>query len=236
MSRAVIADVQELIEAVSPIEPDLASILEPLDRLPANTFAPDRCTSAWRRLYLSIYELPRRLVLVGSIDDSPELAGVIDNAPGMLIVETDAQRAATAESLTLGTQWRSLSEFGLDLDLEDRVQLATALVHSLQPISLLVWGSRAGWEMMARYGAALRTNTALYAAIASSPEFSANDLLRNYFRNCIHVMSALYGPDEEQLQHIANLFGLPPGERWRLRNLGSCRDSDGFLTPLDALQ
>jgi hypothetical protein len=236
MSRAVIADVQELIEAMSPIEPDLATIRKPLDKLPATTFALDRCTSAWRRLYLSIYQLPRRLVLVGSIDDSPELAELIDSAPGMLIVETDAQMAATAESLTLGMQWRSLSEFGVDLDLEDRVQLATALVQSLQPVGLLVWGSRAGWEMMARYGAALRTNTGLYAAVASSPEFSANDLLRNYFRDCIHVISALYGPDEQQLQRSADLFGLPPSEHWRLRHLTSCRESDGFLAPLDAMQ
>ena len=234
VSRAAIADVRELIEAISPIEPDLAAIPEPLDKIRANTFAPDLCTSAWRRLYLSIYVLPCRLLLVGSIDDSPKLAELVDDAPGLLIVETDSQRVSTAESLTLGTQWRSLSEFGVDLDLEDRIQLATALVHSLQPTGLLVWGSCAGWEMMARYGAGLRTNTALYAAIASSPNFSATDLLRKYFRECIHLLCALYGSDEQQLQRIADLFGLPPGEHWRMRNLRSCRNSDGFLAPLDA--
>ena len=236
LSRAAIADVQALIEAMSPIEPDLAAIPEHLERLSVFAFAPDRCTSAWRQLYLSIYQLPRRLVLVGSIDDSPELAELIDSAPGMLIVETDAERASTAESLTLGTQWRSLSEFGVDLDLEDRVNLVTALVHSLQPTALLVWGSRAGWEMLAEFGAALRSNTALFAAVASSPEFSATHLLRSYFRNCIPVIVALYGDDEQQLQRIADLFGLPPGEHWRLRSLKRWRESDGFLAPLDVLQ
>jgi hypothetical protein len=236
MSRAVIADVQELIEAMSPIEPDLAAISESLDKLPANTFSPDRCTSTWRRLYLSIYELPRRLVLVGSIDQSPELARLMDDASGLLIVETDTQRASTAELLALGTEWRSLSEFGFDLDSDDRVKLAATLVNSLQPTDLLVWGSRAGWEMLAEYGAALRSNTALFAAVASSPQFSATDLLRKYFRPCIPVISALYGPDEQQLQRISSLFGLPPGEHWRLRHLTSCKESDGFLAPLDALQ
>ena len=99
MSRAAIADVRELIEAISPIEPDLAAIPEPLDKIRANTFAPDLCTSAWRRLYLSIYVLPCRLLLVGSIDDSPKLAELVDDAPGLLIVETDSQRVSTAKLL-----------------------------------------------------------------------------------------------------------------------------------------
>ncbi len=236
LSGLAVAEAQALIEAMSPIEPDLAAILEPLEKLPAFAFALDRCALAWRQLYLSIYELPSRLVLVGSIDESSELAGLIDNTPGMLIVETDAQGASTAESLPLGTQWRSLSEFAVDLDLDDRVKLATALVNSLQPTGLLVWGSRAGWEMLAQYGAALRSNTALFAAVASSPEFSAADLLRNYFRTCIPVISTLYLPDEQHLQRIADLFGLPPGEHWRLRSLKRCRESDGFLAPLDVLR
>jgi len=236
LSRGAVAEAQALIEAMSPIEPDLAAMPEPLEKLPVFAFAPDRCTSAWRQLYLSIYELPRRLVLVGSIDESSELAELIDNTPGMLIIETDAQRASTAESLPRGTQWRSLSEFGVDLDVDDRVKLATALVNSLQPTGLLVWGSRAGWEMLAQYGTALQSNTALFAAIASSPEFSAADLLRSYFRSCIPVISTLYLPDEQDLQRIAGLFGLPPGEHWRLRSLKRCRESDGFLAPLDVLR
>ena len=140
LSRAAIAEAEAVIQSLSPIEPDLAAMPASLETVRLLSFTPDRCTSAWRGLYLSIYKLPRRVVLVGSIDDAPELAGLSENTAGLLIVETDTQEVSTAELLPSGTEWRALTEFGADLDAEDRVILATALVHSLQPAALLEIG------------------------------------------------------------------------------------------------
>lgn len=232
LSSAAIAEAEVVIQALSPIEPDLAAMPSSLETVRLLSFTPDRCTSAWRGLYLSIYQLPRRLVLVGSIDDATELAGLPEDTAGLLIVETDTQQISTAELLPRGTQWRALTEFGADLDAEDRVKLATALVHSLQPTALLVLGSRAGWEMLARHGGAIRSNTALFAVAAASPELSAAKLLGDYLRRCIPVLSALYGPDQRALHRIANLFGLTPGERSKLRALRDWQDTYGFLSLL----
>jgi len=237
LSRAAVADVRALIEAMSAIEPDLAALPKPLETLAVATwFAPDRCTAAWRRLYLSIYELPQRLVFVGAIDNAPELAALLKDTSGTLIIETDAQVVSTAELLPSHTQWRSLSEFAVELDAEDRIRLATALVNGLQPAALLVWGSRIGWEMLARHGRAFRSNTALFGAFASAPEISAVDLLRSYFRSCISVISALYSADEQELRRFAALFGLPSSEYWKLRDLKKCWEDRDFFAQIGAPQ
>jgi hypothetical protein len=229
LSCDAVAEAAAVIQALSSIEPDLVAMSETLQTIPIFSTPPDRCASAWRGLYLSIYQLPRRLILVGAIDDVAELAGLGEDTAGLLIVETDAQSVSTAELLPRGTQWRSLTEFGEGLDTEDRVKLATALVNGLQPTALLVMGSRAGWEMLARHGSAIRSNTALFAAATASPELSAAHLLRSYLRSCIPMLSALYGPDERSLYSIADLFGLTPGERGKLRALPDWRDAHGFL-------
>ena len=119
-----------------------------------------------------------------------------DDAADLLIVETDAQTVSTAELLPRGTQWRSLAEFGANLDAEDRVQIDhRRLINGLQPAAVLVMGSRAGWEMLARLWWRIRSGTALFAAVAASPDSSAADLLGDYLRKCIHVLSTLYGPE-----------------------------------------
>jgi hypothetical protein len=230
LSGAAVAEAMAVIQALSPLEPDLASISEALEALPIQSFAPDRTSLAWRWLYLSLYTLPRRVVLVGSIDATPELADLTDDTAGLLIVETDVLIVSTAELLPRGTQWRSLTEFGVDLDAEDRVQLTTALVNGLQPPSVLVMGSRAGWEMLARHGRALRSNADLFAAIAASPDLSAVNLLGEYLRKCIPVLSTLYGPGERALRRIADLFELSADQRGKLRDLRDWRDDQGFLS------
>jgi hypothetical protein len=226
LTRAAIAEVRAVIQALSPIEPDLASLPEALVSIPMISFTADRCAVAWRKLYLSLHAIPRYLVLAGSIDGTPELAGLVEAMAELLVVETDAQLVSTAECLPRGAKW--LSEFGVDLDPEDRISLVTALVNGLRPAALLVWGSLAGWEMLARHGRALRHNTALFAIAAFSPELSADPLLLRYFRSCIPVLSALYGPDEQELYRIAAHFGVPPSEHDKLRNLGDWRDVNPF--------
>jgi hypothetical protein len=230
ISHAAIAEAEALIQALSPIEPDLAAICEPLKTAPVDTFAPDRTTTAWRGLYLSLYALPRRIVLVGSIDAALELAGLVDATSELLIVETDVQTVSTAEFLPRGIQWRSLSEFGVNLDAEERFKLITALVNSLQPDATLIIGSRVGWELLSRYGKAISRYTALFAAVAASPGDSAAKLLWTYLRTCLPVLLALYGPDELALRSISNLFRLTDGEKSKLRDLRDWREDNGFLS------
>jgi hypothetical protein len=236
LSRAVIADANAAIQALSPIEPDLAAIPKDLESLPVDSFALDSRMSAWRGLYLSIYQLPERIVLAGSIDNAPELAGLGEDTAGLLIIETDVQIVSTAEFLPRGIQWRSLAEFGANIDAEDRVGLVTALVNGLQPSALLVLGSRAGWEMLARHGAPIRRSTDLFATTAASPELSATKLLTHYLRRCIPVLSELYGSDERALYHMADLFGLTGDERDKLRTSTDWRGAQGFLSALGAAQ
>ena len=227
LSRDAIADARAVIEALAAIEPDLGAMPKALATLPFFTSAPDRLALAWRGLYLSIYQLPRRVVLVGSIDNAPELAGLAGDTAGLLVVETDAMTVSTAEFLPRGTQWRSLTEFGADLDPEDRVELATALVNGLQPASVLILGSRTGWEVLVRYGNAIRCNTALFAALAAEPPMT--DLLRTYLRRCLPALTAVYGPDERALQYIADRLRLTPADRVKLREWRDSRDVHGFL-------
>lgn len=223
------AEAAAVILALADIEPDLGALPEALATVSVVTFAPDRRALAWRRLYLSIYQLPRRVVLVGSIDNTPELAGLADDTAGLLIVETDAMAVSTAELLPRGTQWRSFTEFGAGLDAEDRVALATALVNGLQPASVLILGSGTGWEMLMRHGNALRGNTTLFGAVAATPELPVTDLLGTYLRRCMPSLSVLYGPDEQALKRVAALFGLAQADRVKLRAWRDARNADGFL-------
>jgi hypothetical protein len=232
LSRGAIEEAEAVIQALCPTEPDLGAISTALEAAPIQSSAPDRMALAWRGLYLSIHELPRRVVLVGSIDDAPDLAGLADDAAGLLVVETDTKIVSTAEWLPRGTQWRSLSEFGTDLNAGERLILTSALINSLQPAAVLVLGSLAGWNMLAWHGGALRSNTALFAALASSPELSASDLLREYLRSCLPSLSALYGPDARAARRIADLFGLEPDHFSKFRDLRDWRDTHGFLSTL----
>ena len=225
LSCGAIEEAASLIQALGAIEPDLAALPRALATIPSIPSAPDRCALAWRGLYLSIFEPPRRVVLVGSIDSTPELAGLAEDKAGLLIVETDAIAVSTAELLPRGTQWRSLTEFGAGLDPEERVILATALINGLQPTSALILSSQTGWEMLLRHGSALACNTTLFAAMAATPNLSMTDLFRTYLRRCLPVLSALYGPDERSLRRIAEMFALTPAD---CRKLREWRDAGGF--------
>lgn len=219
VSKAAVVATKRLIEAFAELEPDLAAIPGTLAKLPARPLAPDRSMAAWRALYLSIDELPKHVVLVGCIDGQPDLADAFGERQGLLVVETDSTEASTAEALPRGTPWRSLSEFVPDLDAADRIRLVTALVNNLQPAALTVRGSRAGWEVVSRYGKALRRSTSLFATTTASPEPEIPDLLRSYLRACLPALSALYAPDQEELDRIASRFGLPPSVRKKLQVL-----------------
>ncbi len=230
VSRAAIAEVKAAIQGFGSIEPDLLGLPANLEALHVEAFEPDRATRAWRELYLSIYHLPKRLILVGSIDNAPELAALAGHTADLLIVEADVEAVSTAEWFPRGTQWRALSEFGTGLDFPDRVRLTTALLNGLQPNALLIFGSEAGWEMLARHGRAINSYTRLFATASAAAERSAADLLRKYLHGCLPLLSTLYGSDEQALHGIADVFGLTLDDRKKLRpSWTSWRDGSGFL-------
>ncbi|WP_158932274.1 hypothetical protein [Acidisphaera sp. S103] len=229
LSRDAVAEAEAVIQALAAIEPDLAALPRSLNTLRVDAFALNHNDRAWRALYLSIQTLPRCVVLVGSIDAAPELAGLSRATNEVLIVETDALSASTGELLPRGAQWRSLSEFGSDLDYASRLTLTTLVVSTLQPTAVLVLGSRAGWDMLANHGTALRSHTALFASVVAAPDITVTALLERYIRICLPVLSTVYGPSEQALRGIADFLGLGPNERGKLRDLREWQEPDGFL-------
>lgn len=232
LSRKAVAEAEAAILALASIEPDLAALPTALDTFPIDSKTLDRSTQAWRGLYLSVHVLPRCVVLVGSIDAAPELAGLAEATNELLIVETDTPAISTGELLPRGVQWRSLAEFGSDLNPSDRWKLTTTLVSTLQPAAVLVTGSWAGWEMLAHHGGAIRSHTKLFASVSAAPDLSVSELLSRYLRTCLPELSLLYGPNERALRGIADLFGLSPDERGKLRDLREWQQDDGFLASL----
>ena len=227
-SQAAIVEAQMLIAAFSDTEQDLAALPDFIEGLPLVSNTPDRCMLAWRGLYLSLHEVPRHLVLVGSIDDADNLARVTEGVPGLLIVETDTDIATTAEGLPADAPWRSLAEFRPDLDALDRLRIVTALATSFQPTTLMVWGSQAGWDLVSKHGATLARGTALIAVAAATPALAQDQVLRAYLRPCLPHLTVLYCPDEQAMQHTASLFGLPAPLRDKLRSFSALTPASGF--------
>ncbi|MGA8707259.1 MAG: hypothetical protein WB646_09750 [Steroidobacteraceae bacterium] len=228
------SEVRGVLRDFADLEIDLAAIpLESLARLPITKFLPNSCTLAWRKLYLSLDRAPRRLVLMGSIDDERQgrslkrmlqAAHEVDDAASTLVLDIDATLSPTGEQLPRNTAWRSLAEFGTGLSQEDRVTIGTALINWLQPDAVLIWGSRTGWDIIARHGAALGRKTEIFATSDSSPDSepskgNTNDLMHRYFRGCLPSLSALYSDDDEWLAQMADRHGLPVTERSKLRAL-----------------
>lgn len=220
-SSAAIAEVQALIEAFAPTEADMAALPEALESLPVAAIAPGPAETAWRGLYLSLNVLPNRLVLVGSIDRTPELTRIAGGGGDLLVVETDSQEVSTAELLPRGTPWRSLAEFSTGLDEVGRSRVVTALIHGLQPSVILVWGSRAGWDMVAQHGATLCRASAFLAVADALPELPADELIQRYFRRCIPSLSRVYASDIGSLQRRAAAFGLPAKAQSKLMPLSA---------------
>lgn len=221
-SRAALAEVRATIEAFAAIEPDLAALPEALGAIPAVPTEPDSTALAWRGLFLSLQTAPRRMVLAGAIDDTPGLADVC-SAPGLLLLETDTATAGIGLALPRTTDWRSIAEFSGPVGAEDRIKIAAYLVHALQPGAVLVMGSQAGWEMLARYGKALRRASALYAVATDTAE------LQRFLRPCLPVLTAIYAADLDRLHAAGRMFGLPVADMGKLRGMADLICPGGFL-------
>ena len=221
-SRSALAEARAIIEAYAAIEPDLAALPEALGTIPTVPTEPDATALAWRGLYLSLSAAPRRFVLTGAIDDMHGLADVC-RVPDLLLLETDSATAAIGLTLPRTTEWRSIAEFGGLVNAEDRIKITAYLVHALQPGAVLVMGSQAGWEMVARHGKALRRASALYAVVTSAA------LLQRYLRPCLPMLTALYAADHDRLHATGRMFGLPTVDMDKLRGMADLVRPGGFL-------
>jgi hypothetical protein len=216
-SEAALGEAHGLIEAFSVIEPDLAALPRDLTAVKMIDITPRPAELAWRDFYLSLQERPRTILLIDSIDGTPDLGEVLDATTGLLIVETDALVPSIADALPSGTGWRSFSEFHPGINDEDRLRLTTALVNGLQPETVVIWGSRSGWEMLGHHGKALGRTTAIFALDRPVAGLNATDMMRRYLRHNAPVLSGILSCEPDRLRELACLFGLSPKDRGKIR-------------------
>jgi hypothetical protein len=212
-SQAAIADARAVIAGLSLIEPDLLALPHDLGSLHVPAIKPGRPEQAWRSFYLSLSERPQTVILVDSIDTTAALAEVIDDTSGLLVIETDFATVSVAGTLPFGTQWRAFSEFEPDLTGEERLRLTIAAINGLQPATILVWGSRSGWEMLARHGKALRLNTAVMAVDKCVEQLDPETMMQTYWRTSFHVLSAVFSHDPGALRDLAQKVGVSSKDR-----------------------
>lgn len=215
-SQAAIADARAVIAGLSLIEPDLLALPHDLGSLHVPTIKPGRPEQAWRRFYLSVSDQPKTIILVDSIDATSTLAEVIDETSGLLVIETDIATPSVAGALQFGTQWRSFSEFESSLNSEERLRLTIAAVNGLQPETILVWGSRTGWDMLSRHGKALRLTTAIMAVDKCVEQLDPVTMMQTYWRKSFHVLSAVLSHDPRALGDLAQRFGISATDRGKI--------------------
>ena len=215
-SQAAIADARAVIAELSLIEPDLPALPYDLGSLQVPAIKPGRPEQAWRRFYLSVSDQPKTIILIDSIDTTSTLAEVIDETSGLLVIETDIATPPVAGTLPFGTQWRSFSEFESSLNSEERLRLTIAAVNGLQPETILVWGSRTGWDMLSRHGKALRLTTAIIAVDKCVEPLDPETMMQTYWRKSFHVLSAVLSNDPMALGDLAQKFGISARDRGKI--------------------
>lgn len=219
-SQAAIADARAVIAELSLIEPDLLALPHDLENLHVPAIKPGRPEQAWRSFYLSLSDQPKTIILVDSIDTTAAFAEVIDDTSGLLVIETDFATVSVAGTLPFGTQWRALSEFAPDLTGDERLRLAIAAINGLQPATILVWGSRSGWDMLARHGKALRLNTAVIAVDKCVETLDRETMMATYWRTSFHVLSAVISADPRALRDLARKSGVSSKDREKIGPIG----------------
>lgn len=220
-SQAAIADARAVIGDLSLIEPDLVALPHDLGRLSVPTIKPGRPEAAWRAFYLSLSEQPETIILVSSIDTTTDLSEVIDNITGLLVIETDCAATSVASALPFGTPWRAFSEFQSDLTYEDRLRLTIAAINGLQPTTILVWGSRAGWDMLSRHGKALNLNAAVIGMDKCVEQLDEEAMMQTCWRVALPVLSAAISHDPGSLRNLAQRFGVSLKDRGKIGPSGT---------------
>jgi hypothetical protein len=254
----LLAGVEAAIDAVAHIEPDLASLRGSLRALPVLPSIPLGRDAAWRALYRSLGRAPRRIILVPGLDDasiaraiSPALAVVPPAAApteSLLVLATDEEVPASTEALPPGVSVRSLGEFAAHADAGDRLALTVALIHAMQPQSILLVGSVAGTRAVASHGAAIGTYSSIYALAPAIPPTAADPVVMRA-RSILPHLALLYTFDAGLPGVLAERHRLPRDLAGRVRVLapppdgtagaaqdawadavrGAMRDAPGFL-------
>lgn len=227
---AVAAEARAMIALAGGIEADLADLPAALEQLPVVSLALGTAELAWRRLYLSLDTVPRRILLAGRLDDLPELADLPDD-PALLVLETDGDEVSVGRHLPRRVVARSLSAISPGLDEPGRARVVTALLNAFRPAAIMAWGSHAGGEAIARHGASLQVDAKLFIAWTDAPLRDAADLMRRHFRRSLPHVALSYAADLAALHALADDFGLPEGARGHFRPLGAWRAAEGFLGP-----
>lgn len=212
-SQAAIAEARAVNAHLSLFEPDLRALPHDLGSLHVHAIKPGRPELAWRNFYLSLSDQPKTIILVDSIDTTAALAEVIDDTRGLLVIETDFATLSVAGTLPFGTQWRAFSEYEPDLTGEERLRLTSAAINGLQPATVLVWGSRSGWEMLTRHGKALRLKTALIAVDKCIETLDPETMMQTYWRKSFHTLSAALSHDPGALKDLAQKVGVSSKDR-----------------------
>jgi hypothetical protein len=228
VSRAVADDARAMIALVAGIEADLADLPEALEQLPVVSLALGPAELAWRSLFLSLGTVPSRILLVGRVDDVPELASLPDD-PATLVLETDGDVVSIGRQLPPRIAWRSLA--GAALSEADRVRVVAALVNAFRPAAILAWGSHAGGEAISRHGANFRVDARIFIVWSDGPTRDAADLAARHLRRSLPFVTLSYGRDLLALHALADRFGLPAGPRALFRPVEAWRADEGFLGP-----
>lgn len=225
---AVAEEARAMIALVGGIEADLADLAAGLEQWPVVSLALGPAELAWRALFLSLDTVPRRLLLVGRLDDAPELASLPDD-PQLLVLETDGEDQSIGRHLPPRVAWRSLAGVKPALDEPARVRLVAALVNAFRPAAIMAWGSHAGGEAICRHGANFQVDAKLFLAWTDGPTRDAADLLRRHFRRSLPFVALCYAPDLDALHALADDFGVPAAARGHFRPLAAWRATEGFL-------
>lgn len=260
-SQGAVAAAIDLIEEFSASEFDLARLRnQPLDALPVAPDLPQSLADGWRNLYLSLDRVPRALLIVPSLDDERLRRHLLcvcnhaiasGNPSALLVIAVDEALPSVGATVPRGVIWRSLAEFHPDLEFQHKVAILIAFIHSLRPQAVLILDSHAGWDAIARHGAAMCRYAGLFAACAgpvqNAPAVGEDgDFERRYLRQCLPSLAAVYASDPEWIEEFGARSGLPAASRRKFRLLppASCDDEwisilsrePGFLANKRALR
>lgn len=177
-SPAAVEQAEKLGSVLAAVEPEFAALrATDLTELSIVAPPPTRRERAWLALYRSLPRPPRRLIIVDGLQEaSPTLLRILEavdaqgELPETLLLAADEAERPVPTWLPRGVLWRSFADLGEPLDENDRVQLVTTLVHSLQPASVLLVGSAAARLAWDRFGPALAQISGFYACVGEADE------------------------------------------------------------------
>jgi hypothetical protein len=155
----------------------------------------------------------------------------------LLVLAADETRPSVAADVPGGVVWRSLAELRPDLDVEEKVAIVIALIHTLRPQAALVLESEVGWRAVARQGAALSRLCGLFAAfvapVEDAPEGAREDnVALRYVRECLAFLAAVYTSDPAWIEDLAARYGLPAATRRNFRLLPPAADDAEWVSVL----